>query len=467
MASQRDTRINSILHLLAEITNDPGLDSIMLMENPKLVQDSFRKLWRIYKEGITTNILHFKEGTFAKKNRRCNTWATNSSVPDAMNVLCSVCGKETHLFVQIDTSDMFYPTELEDIILHIYTCSEMHEYIVLSAKEAFPPPPKSWTISSFEAVLDKPNTNLDVLVADGKDCTDCAADTPFNIKNIKLDAFPGSKAGGYRSHRYYVQSEEVKYNKAKMFSDMKATILPGQQTLQCECFSLAEAREILQLSSVELPPLEDKSISEIRLFECGECNEYNLFIYTQTLKTGYPSVIFDYEDTYFHILNGGELNGVVISVAKREHKIIAICKLENYEYRPNYKENIRYSSLVSLDKETISLLEDIDIKSANTYSRFKRFISSYEGNTEGKDDEEFTLDVTPNKRLTAALGNKFSIIREEPTLKGCVVEIDDDIVTIYGKLPENYIGDEELLPLTEEQIARANIVGIKIGSLVE
>lgn len=477
MTDKRDPRLNKILDLLSQVSGDKSLEFMSNMCDPKLIQESYRKLWRLYSEPKLVSLLHFELGYIAKRNRKCNTWVAQESVTERKDILCSVCGKKSDLFIQIDTSDMFFTERKDTYIFHIYTCEAGHEFnVLLSDKEknlSNEELETTWSIRSFEAGQDKPEVELNVLIPDKSKCIDCPVDTPFKIKPITLKIIQKSKCGGYSSHRQFVPSTKVHQGKAKIFKDGDIVKLHINTTIcssvevGCTCFYEEAGIQILYLSSVEIPAFDNKSISELRLFECEECKVINTVIYSQKLNLSYSDVILEVEDRLYHILRSEDkMHGVVISVKKREHEVLAICFLENFEYREGYKNCIKYKKVESLLPIHYSMLEDLHISTGDNATKFKKFIRNYEGDPEGKEDEEDVLDVIKDEKVILHFGENFSRVGKGTVLEDCLLYHKDDELIVYGNLVAKHTGFK-VTPLSGEQKKCANNMSITIGNIAD
>jgi hypothetical protein len=478
MTDSRDEKLNKILSLLSEVSGEKSLDFMARMPKPELVQEAYRKLWRLYSEPKMVSLLNFKLGHIAKKNRRCNTWVADENITERKDIICSVCNKKSDLFIQIDTSDMFFSEKEERKIFHIYTCEDGHEFNVLRSEEDRELSPKeiktTYTIKSFECAQDKPEMELNILIPDRSKCVDCPADlidTPFKIKPLTLKTLPRSKCNGYSTHKYFTPHDNIHQGKAKIFKEgILVQLLP---TVGCTCFkvdniSTANNRELLYLSSVELPAFDKKSISEIRLFECEECKSLNIVVYSQKMDLPYSNVILEVEDCFYHILRSEDkLNGIVISAKKREHEIKAICFLDNFEYREGYKKCIKYKKVEVLLPIHYTMCEDLHIASGDNCTKFKKFIRNYEGNPEGKEEEEETLNVIKDEKVILRFGEHFNRIGKGTLLEDCILYHKDEEVIIYGNLPVKYTGKEKVKPLSSEQVRCATDMDITIGEIAD
>lgn len=467
MSEKRDSRLNKILDLLSQVSGDKSLEFMAGMSDPKLIQESYRKLWRLYSEPKLVSLLHFELGHIAKKNRKCNTWIAQESVIERKDILCSVCNKRSDLFIQIDTSDMFFTEKKDTYIFHIYTCDSGHEFnVLLSEKEknlSNEELETIWSVRSFEAGQDKPEVELNILIPDKSKCVDCPIDTPFKIKPVTLKIIHKSKCGGYSCGRSFVPFTRVHQGKAKIFKDGNIVKLNGE--VGCSCFSEDRGIEILYLSSVEIAAFDNKSISEVRLFECEECKTINTVVYSQKLNIPYSDVILEVEDRLYHIIRADDkMHGVVISVKKKEHEVQAICFLENFEYRQGYKNCIKYKKVESLLPIQYTMLEDLHIGVGDNATKFKKFIRNYEGDPEGKEDEEDILDVIKDEKVTLHFGENFNRIGKGTVLEDCLLYHKDDELIVYGNLKTNV---QKVTPLSGDQMLCATNMSISIGDITD
>jgi hypothetical protein len=454
MSKNRDPRVNSIIELLGQITEDDSLHNFSDLCDPSTVQSSFNYLWKLYNTPEIATVLTFKEGLKQAKNRSFNTWVNREGLINTKNKIhCSVCNGDCNLFIQIDTSDPIFQ-DVKKVIVQIYCCDEGHEFTVLSSTEARDLDSKesktTYFIDKMEKIVDNPRTHLNILVPDKSKCVDCPAGGPMKIKEKALAPDNRSKIGGYNPKRNFKLHEKVNINKVKLYDDRESVILWKQTPLSCECFNPLVGNIVLHLNYIDLPCFNDKSISGIKILSCKECSTLNVLIFTQSLNLDYPSVIFDVDDYFYHVLRSQDyMNGVVISIDKTKSDIKAICQIPDFDYKT--QDDIIFGKAKSFSEKQLEYLENAAILLGTSYARFKRFIKEY-----------FVLDLAKDGRITNKYGEHFSLVHNNNILKGCLIEQRGDEVIIHGK--PNISSDETSLePLSNEQ----EDVAVSLGLTVE
>lgn len=459
MANNRDPRVNTIIELLSEITEDQSLSNFGDLCDPKTVQSSFDFLWKLYNKPNITTLLTFEQGYIQSRNKIFNTWVSMGTIPYTRGIVCSTCNKNIYLFVQIDTSDSCF-RDVRETIIHIYTCEEGHEFTILSAKEVIELKDVDlkdiYFIKGRENVLDKPRTTLNILVPDKGKCLDCPLGGPMKIKGISLMPNLHSKVGGYTPKKDFKLHSKVFNNKIKLYNNSGSTQLVDRIPISCPCFNPLTSDIVLFLNYVELPCFNDRSISQIKLEKCSDCGTLNVLIYSQELNISYPSIIFDVEDFFYHVLMSGDhMNGVVISVNKRNHEIKAICQLTDFKYID--RENISYTKLAVLDEKQISTLEDHMISIGVSYLKFKKFFKNYL-------EKYTTLEIVRNKLVQDIYGDNFNVVAPGNILAGCLIEQDNEDIIIHGNITFQE-KDITINPLSIEQKALVIKLGAIVGKL--
>lgn len=456
MANNRDPRVNTIIELLAEITEDQSLSNFGDLCDPKTVQSSFDFLWKLYNKPTIATLLTFEQGYTQPRNKIFNTWVSIGTIPHSRGIVCSVCNKGVYLFVQVDTSDNCFQNVRETII-HIYTCEDGHEFTILGTKEVIELKSTElkdiYFIKGRENVMDKPRTVLNILVPDKSKCLDCPLGGPMKIKGHSLTPNIHSKAGGYAPKRDFKLHSKVFHNKIKLYSNSDHIQLVDRTPISCHCFNPLTSNIVLFLNHVELPCFNDRSISQIKVEKCSECGTLNVLIYSQELNINHPSVIFDVEDFLYHILMSKDhMNGVVISVDKRNHEIKAICQLTDFEYVD--RENINCNKITTLDETQISTLKDHMISIGTSYLKFKKFFKNYL-------EKYTTLEIVRNNLVIDIYGDNFNVVAPGNILSGCLIEQDDEDIIIHGNITFQE-RDIIINPLNMEQ---KDLV-IKLGAIV-
>lgn len=469
MAQPRDSRLNSLLTLIADITQEPSLAYMADMPNPRGVQEAYRKMWRLYSERRTARILTFTKGGAPARNRQCNTLVLDTDVtPTVLPLFCSECKADLRLCLQIDTSDLFFEEEGKTFLLHIYACTQGHEIVVITSDKTIELTSqdldKAWCVRRWHTIADHVSTNIDILVADRSQCDQCV-DTPYLLTEHTLKAYEGTKAGGEGTERYFKVCTNVLYNKALLFKDAKVKKIANQEAGQCECFIVTRATQILTLHHTTLPPLDEISVSEIRVYRCDECTTLNVVIYSQELEVGYSSIILDVKDNFYHILRSDDaMNGIVIAVNKTTPSVTGICRLENFYYHEGKKYDILYTSIIPLEAEHIDFLATLAISHIDTYSAFLRFMKSYDGNPTGEEDE--LLLEEPSATLLELLGKGYYMGGKDSLLEGCVLFMQDEHkIILHGQLPASVVEPLQLEDLTPLQRAFGLRLNLTIAPL--
>lgn len=450
--SGRDPRVNSIIELLSQITEDKSLHNFGDLCDPSIVQSSFNYLWKLYNTPKIATVLTFKEGLKQAKNRYFNTWITGEVLTNTKRkISCSVCNEDCNPFIQIDTSDPIFQN-VRKAIIQIYSCTEGHEFTVLSNTEARELDSKesktTYFIDKMEKIVDNPRTHLNILIPDKSKCLDCPVNGPMKIKEKTLSPNTKSKIGGYNPKRSFKPHEKISINKIKLYDNGESVSLSKQTPLSCECFNPLVADIVLYLNYTDLPCFNDKSLSEIRVMSCDECGTLNVLIFSQSLNLEYSSIIFDVDDYFYHVLRSEDyMNGVVISVDKTKHDIKAICQIPDFDYKT--QDDIIFGKTKHLTEKQKDYLENAVIPLGTSYARFDRFIREY-----------FVLDLIKDDKITTKYGEHFSLVGNSNILHGCLIEQRDDEVIIHGK--PNLINDElESLTMEQENVA------VSLGLTVE
>ena len=146
------------------------------------------------------------------------------------------------------------------------------------------------------------------------------------------------------------------------------------------------------------------------------------------------------------------MNGVVISVDKRNHEIKAICQLTDFEYID--RENINCNKITTLDEDQISTLKDHMISIGTSYLKFKKFFKNYL-------EKYTTLEIVRDNLIQSIYGENFNVVAPGNILSGCLVEQDDEDVIIHG----NITFQEKDIIINPLSIEQKDLV-IKLGAIV-
>lgn len=465
MSAPRDPRLNTLLSLLGEITNETSLAYMAEIPDPRGVQEAFRKLWRLHTERSVARLLTFTCNQEQPANRLCHTWVSPKPHPAARKLYCDHCQEELGLHIQIDTSDRFFESELEakTQIIHIYACPTFQRWLVTSAQTSLALDPElsiqAWTIQSWRTLPDQPNTRLRVLIPDQSRCAACI-DTPYLLTERQLETHEGCKAGGEATERYFKPLSEVNYGRASLFRNSEPSHLDDYKRLRCDCFDLSTVQQELLLHHTGLAPFDQFSLSELRLYRCKHCFRLNVLLYGQELDLGYSSLILEAEDVFYHILLGDdEIHGLVIVVRKDKTYLRGLCRLENFYHRPGARHNLLYTAILPPTSHQLLFLKGMYLLSEPNYGAFVRFMRNYEGDLSQEEDELSLEPVIP--ALSDLLGSTYYQVGAGNILERCLVQLNaDEEPEIKGLLPEEIGTTLVLEPLTPLQRAYLRRVGL-------
>jgi hypothetical protein len=465
--SQRDDRIDSVLLLLSQITGEKSLAFMARTNNPEKVQKAHRELYDLYTNPSLTNLLSFKLGYIPKRNKWCNTWILNAPTNLGMALTCPVCNENSYLFIQIDTSDACFLKPNKTAIFHIYTCNKACCFTVLSASEEIYPDselmPNLWMIAGFNTVIDSPEKELAVPAEEKKSCSGCTGDTPIILKTVILKPRSGSKTGGYSRNRIFLPFGNTRHNEAALFGQ-KTSKLPGQTLSRCKCFDVAVAKELLCITTADVGVLSKKNVSQVRMFLCADCRAHNIVIYTETLNTGYSSIILESDDSFYHIFRSEDImNGVVLAVDKRKSDVTAVSYLTDFKYKEEDRIKLKYSEISPLIPKQYPFLEKLGtVDCDDDHSKTRKFITFLRRHMDSlAEDEE--IEVMESPIITKKFGKGFYFINNCNLLKGCLISIaGESEVMIYGSFVSPF---EQVLPLSIEQEKVAKTRRLILGDI--